>query len=241
MNLQIKSEQIRQKVFRVALENNCSHIAPSLSCIEILVTLYYSVLKPDDKFILSKAHGCYGLYAILADKGIIERDKWERFDLPGCSEKMKGIIAGCGSLGHGLPIATGIAFSKKLRNKKGRVFCLMGDGECQEGTTWESLQFALYHELENLTIIIDANRLQAMDSIKNIMDTSNYSLYERFNGFGLNTRYIDGHSVKALRQALKHKDINRPLVIFADTIKGHTIPCMENIPKFHFRQPACLM
>src|SRR5512139_2473248 len=128
--LYLISDRIRRDVMEVAIRNGRGHIAPSLSCVDILVALYYGFIGPDDRLVFSKAHGGYGLYAILADKGIMPREKWESFDLPGCVERMPeyGIIAGCGSLGHGLPMAAGIGFANRIQRKMGRVFCLVGDG-----------------------------------------------------------------------------------------------------------------
>ena len=128
-----------------------------------------------DRFVFSKSHGCYGIYAILSDIGYIRREDWENFYngsfLMGCIERSieHGIEVGCGALGHGLPIAVGIAFGAKLQNKKYRVYCVVGDGEMQEGSMWEAIQFAVKHELSNLTIIVDNNGLQAMDFLENVL------------------------------------------------------------------------
>jgi len=236
MDLQKKADQIRKDVIRVAVKNKAGHIAPSLSCVDILTALYYDVMKPEDHFILSKSHGCYGLYSILADKGLIPKEDWENFNLSGCSERMvdkngKPIIeAGCGSLGHGLPIAVGITWGLKLQGKQGRVFCLMGDGETQEGSTWEAIQFAHHHELSNLTIIVDRNRLQAMDSVYNIMDHSFLCL----SHFCL----FNGHDFKDIKEGFALNKRHQPNCLSFNTIKGKGLKCAENIPAFHFRLPS---
>lgn len=152
-----KANQIRKDIVEVAIRNGAGHIAPSLSCVDILTALYYRIMnisrypqwEERDRLIFSKAHGCYGLYAILADIGYIKREDWENFYkgsfLSGCVERSleNGIEASCGSLGHGLPIAVGIAFGAKLQNKSYRVYCIVGDGEMQEGSNWEAVQFAV--------------------------------------------------------------------------------------------------
>ncbi|RKY31187.1 MAG: transketolase [Candidatus Omnitrophota bacterium] len=255
--LRKKADFIRDDLLRVCINNKTGHIAPSLSCVDILTALYYDVLnykteqplwEARDRLIFSKAHGCYALYAILCDKGIIPKEEWEGFytaasSLSGCIEIRPeyGLEAGCGSLGHGLPIAAGLAFGAKLQGKSYHIFCVVGDGELQEGSNWEALQFAVKHELTNLTIIIDNNRLQAMDFIINIMDRQGRDIIRKFKGFGLSPVNCPGHDVvklaKCLRQAkLSPKDV--PAVIIARTIKGYGLKCMENIAKFHFRIPT---
>ncbi len=225
----------------MAIKNHAGHIAPSLSCVDILVALYYSVMGTDDHLILSKAHGGYGLYSILADLGKIPKDTWESFDLPGCIERIPeyGIEAGCGALGHGLPMSVGLAWALKLQNKPGRIFCIVGDGELQEGSNWEAIQFGVKHELNNLIIIVDDNGLQAMDFRINIMDRTKYDLSERLVGFGLGVNLVDGHNLLLLQAELSAIPLGRvPITILATTVKGHGLKCAENKPHFHFRVPS---
>ena len=256
--LQEKAHQIRADVISVARANGAGHIAPSLSCVDILVALYYEVMDYDardplwparDRLIFSKGHGCYALYSILAEMGVIPREEWVNFyrqgqsSLPGCLERRVefGLEAGSGSLGHGLPMAVGIAFGAKLQGHKYHVFCVSGDGEFQEGTTWEALQFAVKHQLDNLTIIIDHNRLQAMDFIVNILDRHESDLINRLQGFGLFPQECPGHNTYKLAQLageLKSAASERPNLIVAQTTKGFGLKCMENVPRFHFRLPT---
>lgn len=256
-HLQEKANYIRNDVISIAVRNGAGHIAPSLSCVDILVSLYYDVMTYDpsnpcwedrDRLIFSKGHGCYAVYAILADRGIIPRNEWGGFytqnsSLLGCMERKVeyGLEAGCGSLGHGLPIAVGIAFGAKIQKKNYRVFCIVGDGELQEGTTWEAFQFAIKHEVGNLIVIIDRNRLQAMDFIINVMDKADDDLIKRLRGFGLSPLHCPGHDVLKLAHHFKTAKFSeelKPKVIIADTIKGYGLKCMENVPKFHFRVPT---
>lgn len=254
--LKKKANEIRDRVIKVSIKNKAGHIAPSLSSVDILTALYYDVMKHRpldplwegrDRLIFSKGHGCYALYAILADKGIIPRKEWENFykpssSLSGCIERRPeyGFEASCGSLGHGLPIAVGIAFGAKLQNKKYHTFCIVGDGELQEGTTWEALQFAVKHEVGNLTVIIDSNRLQAMDFVTNVLDKEADDNIKRIEGFGLSPVVCPGHDVGKLADLLRQAKAssgNKPSVIIAKTVKGFGLKCMENVPKFHFRIP----
>jgi len=186
-------------------------------------------MRPDDYFILSKAHGGYGYYAILADLGLLPRERWENFDLPGCVERMPeyGIIAGCGALGHGLPMGVGVAYGLKLNASQGHVWCLMGDGECQEGTTWEALNFAAHYSLP-MTAIIDWNGLQAMDMTDNVIGLRMYELPHY-------TAICDGHNMDSLIEHLEEK----PLILMAKTVKGYGMRCAENVPKYHYRLPGC--
>jgi len=218
-----KAKDLRRDILRVAMRNEQGHIAPSLSCLDILTVLYYEVLQERDTVILSKGHGCYGLYAIWADLGLLSKDKWENFDLDGC-------LPGYGSLGHGLPVAVGVAYAnKKLENDR-HVWCIVGDGEMQEGSNWEALSFLFHQGLTNITIIVDCNGLQAMDRIKNIMFQS---LAGRFFGWGIKPYYCDGHDHYELLDFLETK----PLVLLAQTVKGKGVSFMENRANWHFRVP----
>jgi transketolase len=254
-----KANQIRKDVVDVAVKNGAAHLAPSLSCIDILTALYYGVMnlsdsplwEDRDRLVLSKAHGCYGLYSILSDKGYLDRKEWDFFykgsGLSGCLEgtAKNGIEVSCGSLGHGLPMAVGMAFGGKLQKKKFRVYCVIGDGEMQEGSNWEAVQFAAKHKLWNLTVIVDNNRLQAMDFVDEILtiDGVGDDLQRKMSAFGFEVETCDGHNpeeiISVVEKFLRNQEkLNTPQVLIADTVKGYGLLCMENIPKFHFRLPT---
>jgi transketolase len=254
-----KANQIRADLIKVATKNGAGHIASSLSCVDILTVLYYRIMNLShnplwehrDRLVFSKAHGCYGLYSILADIKHLPQKDWENFYngsfLSGCSERSieHGIEASCGSLGHGLPIAVGISFGAKLQRKTYRAYCIVGDGELQEGSNWEAIQFAAKHKLSNLTLIIDSNRLQAMDFLKNVLTPEGNSndLQKKMGAFGFKVKTCNGHNIKAITAALtawlkNDKNLFAPQVLVARTIKGYGLICMENIPKFHFRLPT---
>lgn len=255
--LQKKANQIRDDIIKVCVPHGAGHIAPSLSCVDILVGLYYRCMsyKPEeplwddrDRLIFSKGHGCYGIYAILADIGVLPRDEWENFytqksNLPGCIERKieYGLEAGCGSLGHGMPIAVGVAFGAQLQGRRYSTFCLVGDGELQEGSTWEALQFAVRHKVGNLVVIVDRNRLQAMDFISNILDRDKRDIIKRFHGFGLSPLVCPGHNIARLVKCINFAKASLsklPKIIIAETVKGYGLVCMENVSKFHFRIPS---
>src|SRR4030043_108649 len=224
------ARELRQGGFKIAIEFGEGHIAPSFSPIEVIVTLYERVIKPEnkDKFILSKGHGCLGWYCMLRRKGYSPNVS-PHPDIEAC----QGIECTTGSLGHGLPIGGGMAFARKLKKEKGRIFVLIGDGECQEGTIWESLNLARRHKLDNLTIIVDHNKLQALSSVKEIQDEQN--LKPKFEAFGCNTAEIDGHDFSQIIDALDEKHIKKemPRAIITHTIKGKGLSLMENTPKWH--------
>ncbi len=254
-----KANKIRKDLVDITVKNKAGHIAPSLSCVDILTALYYKIMRTSDnpewsdrdRLVFSKAHGCYGLYAILCDIGYIERKDWENFYkgsfLCGCAERdvKHGIEAAGGSLGHGLPMAVGVAFGAKLQDKKYKIYCIVGDGEMQEGSNWEAIQFAVKHKLANLTIIIDNNKLQAMDFLENILSPEGKKddLNKKLTAFGLIVDQCNGHDheeiIHIIEKWLDNMSLlNPPQVLIAHTIKGYGVVCMENIPKFHFRIPT---
>ena len=199
--------------------------------IEILLSLYEAILKKDDKFILSKSHSSFPLCLLLNQKGFkaeitthLERDE------------KNGIHCTTGSLGHGLPIATGMAFAKKKQKKKGNIFVLLSDGECQEGTTWESLLIGSKHKLDNLRLIIDYNKIQALTKLNDALPLEN--LAAKFKAFNWNCLEIkNGHSFASLINALKKKKNNtKPTVYIVHTVKGKGIKEFENDPIWHARK-----
>ena len=257
--LTIKANEIIKDLLNICIKNGAGHIAPSLSCLDILVSLYYYIMnitddskyEDRDRLVFSKGHGVYALYAILNDIGYIKRKDWENFYqggfLHGCIERSieHGIEASCGSLGHGLPMAVGMAFGAKIQNKNFRTYCIVGDGEMQEGSNWEAIQFAVKQELSNLTVIVDNNKLQAMDFLENILTLKGRKndLKVKFNAFGFKVNICDGHNMRniinSLEKLIKIQDNSTmPQVLIAHTIKGYGLKCMENTPEFHFRLPT---
>ena len=257
--LAIKANAIRKDIVDITVRNGAGHIAPSLSCVDILTALYYRIMNiyddPEcetrDRLVFSKSHGCYGVYAILSDLGFIARQDWETFykgsHLSGCLERdvKMGIEAGCGALGHGLPMAVGLAFGAKFQKKPFRVYCIVGDGEMQEGSNWEAIQFAARYGLANLTLIIDRNKIQAMDFTGNILDPRDKkkNLETKLKAFDFEVKTCKGHDAMRIAACIEEwvgnrKRLTRPQALIADTVKGYGLLCMENVPKFHFRIPT---
>lgn len=244
--LSAKADFIRRDMFETAMRGKAGHIAPSLSCVDILVALYYQVMNGDDHFILSKAHGCYAYYSILADLGKLPKEEWKNFygtsRLPGCAERIPewGIEAGCGALGHGLPLAAGWAWAKKLSGESGRIFCLVGDGEMQEGSNYEALQLAAFQKLDNLFLIIDGNRLQAMEPLEKVLcpEDQERDFRAKMIAFGCEYHVCDGHDALKISEVISGAGgRGKPVALYAKTVKGYGLKAIENKAQFHFRLP----
>ncbi len=229
-----------------------TRLASSLSPIEIFTVLYYGkVMKIDpkdtfaehkDRFIISKAHGSISLFPILADLGFIDRQELDKICQEGAllgsipDPKVPGYETINGSLGHGLGVACGISIGLKEKRSKHHVFVLMGDGELNEGSVWEAIMFAAEHELDNLILIIDANKACMLDFCENIIRLE--PLKDKFNIFGWDTAVVNGHKIEELHKALllvKKKKNKKPKVIIANTIKGKGVPRLEKDPLSHIR------
>lgn len=230
--------KMKRSMVTVATVAQEGHVPSALSILDILWVLYDKVMGKDDKFVLSKGHGCLALYAVLAEKGIISKAMFEEFCSYGGAlgghpdmNKVAGVEASTGSLGHGLPIAVGMAMAKKIKGESGHVYCLVGDGECNEGSIWESLLIASHHNLLNLTCVVDYNR-----STDRALKLD--SLSAKFQSFGWAVIHINGHDHEMLEHFFTVKTPLKPNVIIADTIKGNGIKRMENAPEWHHRQPT---
>lgn len=226
------------------------HIGPAASLIELLRVLFDSWLQvrpnePDwvdrDRFILSKGHGCLALYAVLADKGFLPLQELSTFcrsdsRLGGHPEiKVPGVEASTGSLGHGFSIAVGMALAAKIRRKSYRVAVVVGDGEINEGSIWEAAMSAAKHELSNLVVFVDYNKLQSYGLTTEVMNLE--PLLEKWNSFGFCTREIDGHNVDELEKLVKLLPFHqsRPSAVICHTIKGKGFPMAENKPEWHHK------
>ena len=201
--------------------------------IEILISLFDVIMKKEDKFILSKSHSSFPLCLLLKDKGLNPKLTTHlEIDVD------NGIYCTTGSLGHGLPIATGMAFARKIKKNKGKIYVMISDGECQEGTTWESLLISSKHKLDNLIIIVDYNKIQALSTLKDALPL--HDLVKKFKSFNFNCVDIkNGHSFKSIISSLKKKIIkNKPTAFILNTIKGKGIKEFENDPVWHARKLA---
>ena len=229
--LEEKAKDLRKKTFDLALQTDLAHFGGSFSIIELLVSLYEVILKKEDKFILSKGHGCPPWYVILKERGFNPH-------LSGHPDidPENGIYCTTGSLGHGLPMGIGMAMTRKFKNENGHIYVLMSDGEYQEGTTWESLLIASKYKLDNLTAIIDYNKIQASDFIENVLPLNN--LRKKIEAFNWHITEINGHSYHQIIDALSKKELEKPHMIIANTIKGNGISFMENSTDWHSKRPT---
>lgn len=250
---ELLANKIRKHVLIMTQLGNSSHIGSNLSIADILSVLYGSILnynpndpksKNRDRFILSKGHAGAGLYAVLAECGFMPLEKLKTHcqdgsDLSGhiSHKEISGVEFSTGSLGHGLPVACGMALAAKINKNKHRVFVMLSDGECDEGSNWEAILFAAHHKLNNLTVIIDRNRLQSIYSTEDTLALE--PLTEKWKSFGWDTIEINGHNHNELFQSCSNKKNikTKPFCIIANTIKGKGVSFMENNTLWHYRSP----
>jgi transketolase len=233
IKLEKKAKKLRQDTFLAFIQKGEAHLGGSFSMIEILISLFDVIMKKEDKFILSKSHSSFPLCLLLKDKGLNPK-LTTHLEI----DVVNGIYCTTGSLGHGLPIATGMAFARKIKKNKGKIYVMISDGECQEGTTWESLLIASKHKLDNLIIIVDYNKIQALSTLKDALPL--HDLVKKFKSFNFNCVDIkNGHSFKSIISSLKKKIIkNKPTAIILNTIKGKGVKEFENDPVWHARKLA---
>jgi transketolase len=252
----MNESRLRKNIFLAAYSGGVGHLASAFSLVEILRVLYldgvmrYDARNPQwegrDILILSKGHGSLALYAVLAEAGYFGEDELWTFCRPGTmlggepnTLECPGVEASTGSLGHGLSVGLGMALALKSDGKPNRVYVIVGDGECQEGSVWEAVMSATAFALDNLTVIIDNNRIQKMDFIEKIMGTN--GLGDRFESFGWDVQTCDGHDPAALKSALTGLSggwhDGTPRCLIAQTVKGKGLSLMENNPAWHWRMP----
>jgi len=238
--------RMKRQIIKAAHSAGEGHVPSAYSVLDLIWVLYNRVMRIDpkhpndltmDRFILSKGHASLALYSVLTEKGYFPHEYFNTFckydapmaGHPDCN-KVPGVEASTGSLGHGLPMAVGIAMGSKIRRITNRIFCLVGDGECNEGTIWEAALLAAHHKLSNLCCIIDYNH--STDRALQMGD-----LAAKFKSFGWEAITIDGHNHDEIYRALSYIHNNKPLVVIAETIKGKGVKCMENEPAWHHRAP----
>ncbi len=245
-----RSVALRRRIVEVMNNAGRGHLASAFSLVEILRVLYDSTLHIDpakpllperDRFILSKGHGCLALYVLLADKGFFPAEELRtfcRFDsmLGGHPEPcVPGVEISTGSLGHGLPVAVGMALHAKFVRSPHRVFVVLGDGECNEGSVWEAAMAASKHRLDNLVALVDYNKHQSYGSTREVLDLEPFA--EKWRSFGFAVREADGHDVAALKKVLTGLpgEQGKPTVIICHTVKGKGISFTENNLKWHHK------
>ncbi|MFC1768140.1 transketolase [Nanoarchaeota archaeon] len=251
--LEKKAKQHRREIIQMIYDVQSGHPGGSLSAIDVLTALYGHKLNfdskktdwPDrDRFVYSKGHACPALYTVLADQGYFSKDEFKGFRrfghmLQGHADRkwVPGVEFSAGSLGQGLAFSIGIAFSGRIDKKDFKVYCMLGDGECDEGSVWESAMAAAHFKLNNLIAILDYNKVQQTGKTEAIMSLE--PVEDKWKAFGWRTIVIDGHNMKEIVDALDNaaKDDGRPTMIIANTKKGKGVSFMELNEKFHGKAP----
>ncbi|MFG6319804.1 MAG: transketolase [Clostridia bacterium] len=252
--LKLKATKIRRNIVNMIYLASSGHPGGALSITDILTVLYFTEMNVDplnpkdenrDRFVLSKGHASAALYATLAERGFIQNEDLLGFrkldsNLQGHPDmnKVPGVDMTTGSLGQGLSTANGMALAGKLDNKNYRVYCVLGDGEIEEGQVWEAAMSASHYKLDNLCVIVDNNNLQIDGTVDKVM--SPYPIAEKFESFGFNVIEIDGHDYKQIIEAFENakKITGKPTAIIAKTIKGKGVSFMENQASWHGKAPT---
>jgi transketolase len=225
VTLSARSKQVRRDAIEISKANGGYHYGGSFSCAEILVNLWDQIMGERDRFILSKGHGCWVYYVLLRENGFNPTLEGHPH-----YEPENGIYCTTGSMGHGLPVGIGMALARKVSGRKGKIFILMGDGECQEGTTWESILLGGKLKLENLVAIVDSNGIQGSGFVEDILPVTN-ALRATAKSAGWRVLDIDGHNDELNK--IDFETTVEPTLIIAKTIKGKGVSFMENSPKWH--------
>ena len=246
--------EVRKGIIEEVYNAKSGHPGGSLSCADILTVLYFNQMniepeKPHDpnrdRFVLSKGHASPALYSVLAEKGYFDKELLQTFRKIGSNlqghpdmRKVEGVDMTTGSLGQGISAAVGMALASKMDRAGCKVYCLLGDGELEEGQVWEALTAASKNNLDNLCVIVDNNNLQIAGEIDKVGGMNN--LTEKFMSFGFNVINIDGHNIDSIIDAFAtaKQTKGRPSVIIAKTIKGKGVPFMENQASWHGKAPS---
>jgi transketolase len=247
------ARELRGKIIETSCKAKVPHLGSCLSCVDILVLLYWNVLDIDpsntlkydrDRFILSKGHAAPALYQVLAMKSFFPESMMTDYGSNGSlfgehppPHGIPGVEAATGSLGHGLPIGIGMSIASRINGLKNRVYVLMSDGECNEGSVWEAAMMAAAQKLERLMVIIDFNKWQATGRSEDILALN--PLKDKWDSFGWSTYRINGHDIEALIPLLSNlpDGSGKPVAIIADTIKGKGVSFMEDDNNWHYRIP----
>jgi len=252
--LEALARQIRFRTIRNSHLTGTPHLGSCLSCADLLVWLYWNVLKLDpsqpqspsrDRFILSKGHAAPVLFQVLAERGFYSTGRLESYgedgsifgEHPPTPDHLDGIEAATGSLGHGLPMGLGMALSARIRGEHYQVYAILSDGECNEGSVWESALMAAAQQVNNLTLFVDYNKWQATGRSNEVLGLA--PLTAKWQAFGWATAEINGHSFEEMHSALTTlQDDPRPKAIVCNTVKGKGIPFMEDDNNWHYRIPS---
>jgi transketolase len=238
----------RKRILDISQQVSALHVAPAFSCTEISDLLYNGLMQrgPDgeyrDVFLMSKGHGCMIQYVILEEQGVLSRKDLDLYCKPngrlGAHPDLEtpGIAASTGSLGHGLGIATGQAYAEKLKATDALIYCVLSDGEFQEGSTWEAMMMAANLRLDNLIAFMDYNDFGGLERMSQGHQAF-YPLVPKAQAFGWESVEVDGHNEEAMLEAVNGRRGGRPLLVVCRTVKGKGISYMENVPIWHYRSP----
>ena len=239
------SRQLKIDILRMFYHSRHGHLASAMSCAEIMAVLYFGCYEQanGDRVVLSKGHGGAALYAVLAEKGVLRKEELSSFYDYGtrlialATYGVPGIEVSGGSLGQGICYATGLAKGLQLDGSNAYVYCVVGDGETQEGSVWEAAAFAAAQKLDHLVVVIDDNQIQCTGRTSQIVPME--SMAEKWHAFGWQTYETDGHDTTALAEIIRNAKITKgkPLAIVAHTVKGHGVACIANQDECHMMIP----
>jgi transketolase len=246
------ARHIRAHALRMVFKARSSHIGSCLSMADILAVLYTRVMRIDpaqpqlverDRLIVSKGHAAAIIYAALAERGYFPVAELYTFCADGSaltghvSHAVPGVEVSTGSLGHGLPIAVGMALAAKAAGRTSRIYCLLSDGECDEGSNWEAILFSPHHKLDNLIVIVDFNKVQSFGRVSEVLNLEPFA--DKWRAFGWDTLEVDGHDPAALENGFSAPVVcGKPRVLIAHTVKGRGVSFMEDKLEWHYKSPS---
>ena len=244
----LRCRNYRRRILDISQQVTALHVAPAFSCTEITDVIYNGLMRrgvggaDHDVFLMSKGHGCMIQYVILEERGILGREDLDLYCKPtgrlGAHPDYEtpGVAASTGSLGHGLGIATGQAYAEKLKKSDALVYCVLSDGEFQEGSTWEAMMMSANLKLDNLLAFMDYNDFGGLERMSD-GHRAFYPLVEKATAFGWEAVEVDGHNGEAIFNAVTSRTGGRPLLVVCRTVKGKGVSYMENVPIWHYRSP----
>ena len=238
----------RRRILDISQQVGALHIAPAFSCTEIVDVVYNGLMRWDgedtpDVILMSKGHGCMIQYVILEEKGILLREDLDLYCKPGGrlgahpDYGVPGISASTGSLGHGMGIATGMAYGERLQQRDGQIYLVLSDGECQEGSTWEGAMMAGNLALENLIAFVDLNDFSGLERMSE-GHPAFHPVIDKFLSFGWEGVEVNGHSADEIHEAVMNRKGGKPFVVVSKTVKGKGVSYMEHVPIWHYRAPS---
>jgi transketolase len=241
----------RRRILDISQRVSALHAAGAFSCLEMVDTIYHGLMRRElgapprfvDSFLMSKGHGCMAQYVILEALGILTGQDLDLYCTPsgqlGCHPDygVPGIEASTGSLGHGLGMATGMAYADRIRGEDRAVYVLLSDGELQEGSSWEAMQMAVNLKVDNLVAFVDLNDMASLSRMSETHPAF-YPVLDKLRAFGWEASEVNGHDAGAIHDAVTGRQGGRPFVLVGRTVKGRGVAFMENVPIWHYRSPS---